>query len=185
MDDSKQAFEKLVAPHFDVLYRAAFRLTRRTHDAEDLVQDVLIRAYSELATLQGLESVRGWLLRVQYRVFVDGDRRRRRSPFIEAADGANERCWQCDAPGPEDFAESALQSRRLETAWQRLTLDQRGLLALHAEGYGLAELEKITGNSRNVLSARLHRARRRLSRLLSMNVASAEPLNPSVTSNEM
>jgi DNA-directed RNA polymerase specialized sigma24 family protein len=157
VDDSKQEFETLVAPHFEALYRAAFRLTRRPHDAEDLVQDVLLRAYSELETVRHLEYVLGWLLRVQYRVFVDG----------------------------EDLAEGALQTGRLETAWQRLTLDQRGLLALHAEGYGLAELENITGKSRNVLSARLHRARRRLSKLLSLNVDSAEPLNPSVTSNEM
>ena len=185
MERSKREFETLVEPHFEALYRAAFRLTRRSHDAEDLVQDVLLRAYSELARLRELDYVLGWLLRVQYRVFVDGDRRRRRSPVREAVSGTGEAQWRSDCPGPEDMTEGALQTRRLQAAWQRLTVEQRSLLALHAEGYGLSELEKITGKKRNVLSARLHRARRRLSKLLGENANSSGHLKPSVTSHEM
>ncbi|HET8696630.1 MAG TPA: sigma factor-like helix-turn-helix DNA-binding protein, partial [Gammaproteobacteria bacterium] len=51
-------------------------------------------------------------------------------------------------------------------AWTELTAEQRALLALHAEGYGLAELEQIFGTNRNSLSARLHRARARLAKLI-------------------
>lgn len=175
MEIRNREFEALVAPHIEALYRAAFRLTRQTHDAEDLVQDVCLRAYAERDKLRALDYLRGWLLRVQYRIFVDSDRRRRRSPVSahSTADGAADR-WASEAPGPEDLTDAALQQRRLAAAWQELTADQRALLGLHAEGYDLSELEQITGKSRNALSARLHRARRRLSRLLGMN-AVAEP----------
>ena len=166
-------FEALVAPHIEALYRAAFRLTRQAQDAEDLVQDVCIRAYGEIDNVGALDYPRGWLLRVQYRIFVDGDRRRRRSPVSAHATVADASdCTACEAPGPEELTEAALQRDRLSDAWQKLTADQRALLGLHAEGYDLSELEQITGKSRNVLSARLHRARRRLARLLGMTLVS-------------
>lgn len=175
-------FEALVAPHFDTLYRAALRLTRRSHDAEDLVQEVCLRAFRELPAIEKLESVLGWLLRVQYRVFVDSDRKRRRSPVqgLTPTEAAHEG-WHFDGPGPDELAEGALQCRRLQAAWNRLAPEQRALLALHAEGYGLAELEQITGKRRNTLSARLHRARRRLAKLLYGDGLAVEPLHPKVT----
>ena len=182
MKADKQQFDEVVTPHFDALYRAALRLTRCKDDAEDLVQEVCLRAFRELTTLTKLDSVLGWLLRVQYRLFVDGDRRRRRSPVQNLGPASTAvDLWVSDNPGPEELADGALRQRRLEAAWRRLTPEQRGLLALHAEGYGLPELERATGMRRNTLSARLHRARRRLSKLLYSDAASVEPLQPKVT----
>jgi RNA polymerase sigma factor (sigma-70 family) len=71
-------FAALVQPHYDVLYRVAYRFTRSVHDAEDLAQEVCVRAYPRLAELEQLEQPRGWLLRVLYRLFVDSVRRRLR-----------------------------------------------------------------------------------------------------------
>ena len=183
---SRDRFEALVRPHFEALYRAALRLTRSTHDAEDLVQEVCLRACRELETLERLEHVLGWLLRIQYRLFVDGDRRRRRSP-IHSGDGADDFVDRvvCEFPGPEELAGAAAGHRSLEAAWARLRPEQRALLALHAEGYDLADLERITGSNRNALSARLHRARMRLSKLLA-HAESANPrMTPAVTRHEL
>jgi RNA polymerase sigma-70 factor (ECF subfamily) len=167
VQDRLRRFEALVGPHFDALYRAAIRLTRRRQDAEDLVQDVCLRAYAEVPALESIDYVLGWLLRIQYRLFVDGLRRRRRSPFVAGAASAEAvDAMACEGPGPEELTEAAAQRCRLEAAWRTLSADQRALLGLHAEGYGLAELERITGRSRNVLSARLHRARRRFAKSL-------------------
>lgn len=162
-----------MAPHFAALYRAAFRLTRRRPDAEDLVQEACLRAYRELDTLASLEYVRGWLLRVQYRVFVDGVRRRvtARTELGAADDIAT--ALASEEPGPEELTAAAFTRARLDDAWQRLTVEQRALLALHAEGYGLAELETITGKNRNALSVRLHRARSRLAKLVGMHADDA------------
>jgi RNA polymerase sigma-70 factor (ECF subfamily) len=160
--DLEQRFHALVAPHFEALHRAALRLTRRRHDAEDLVQEVCLRACRELGKLEALESVRGWLLRVQYRIFVDGVRKRTRA----AVDGDLPEALASEEPGPEELTSAAYTQERLDRAWIELTPEQRALLALHAEGYGLAELEQIFGTNRNSLSARLHRARARLAKLI-------------------
>jgi RNA polymerase sigma factor (sigma-70 family) len=167
VQDRQCRFEALVGPHFEALYRAAYRLTRRRPDAEDLVQEVCLRAFAEVQTLETLDYVRGWLLRVQYRVFVDNVRRQARAPFntnIESAEAA--RGLVSDLPGPDELTDAAAQTRQIESAWHGLTADQRALLGLHAEGYGLAELEQILGTSRNALAARLHRARRQLAKRL-------------------
>jgi RNA polymerase sigma factor (sigma-70 family) len=160
-------FEAVVRPHFDALYRAAMRLTRSRADAEDLVQEVCLRAFPALERLESLEYPLGWLLRVQYRIFVDGARRRVRSPFVATADPADADLALSTDPGPEQLAEASLTRRRLNRVWPELTPEQRALLALHAEGYSLAELEAMTGLSKNAVGVRLHRARARLGRLMS------------------
>jgi RNA polymerase sigma-70 factor (ECF subfamily) len=180
--EPERQFEALVGPHFETLHRAALRLTRRRQDAEDLVQEVCLRAYRELARLESLESVCAWLLRVQYRIFVDGVRKRVRARTDAAYGGELCDALASDEPGPEELTSAAYTQERLDKAWAQLTVEQRALLALHAEGYGLAELEKITGKNRNLLSARLHRARGRLAKLIGDDVHGSRPAcleNPS------
>jgi RNA polymerase sigma factor (sigma-70 family) len=158
-------FARLIAPHVDALYRAAYRLTGQRADAEDLVQDVCVRAYANLATLEKLERPKSWLMKIQYRVFVDGARRRRRSPLRANGDDLDA-SHASAAPTLEEIAEGSLAERRILAAWSRLDTEQRALLALHVEGYTLAELGEIADLSTDVLKARLYRARVRLGKLL-------------------
>ena len=159
-------FDTVVRPHFEALYRAAMRLTRSHEDAEDLVQEVAVRACAELDRLETLESPRAWLLRVQYRIFVDQFRRRRRSPILDAGDSADADLVSSNDPGLEELTEGAQRRRQLARVWGRLDRRQRALLALHAEGYTLAELAAITGLTRNAVGVSLHRARSRLAKLI-------------------
>jgi DNA-directed RNA polymerase specialized sigma24 family protein len=69
-------------------------------------------------------------------------------------------------PGPDELAETDESERSLDAAWLKLERKQRVLLSLRAEGYGLEDIEAITGISRRVLRARLHRARLSLARYL-------------------
>lgn len=154
----------LIAPHLHALFRAAYRLAGNRPDAEDLVQDVCVRAYAHVAALQAAAHPKAWLLKVQYRTFVDGIRRRGRSPLATGEDFDATR--PSDAPGPEDAAEGSLAEQRVLDAWRQLDKEQRALLALHVEGYSLAELEAITDLTTDVLKARLYRARVRLGKLL-------------------
>lgn len=164
--DARCRFEDVLRPHFEALHRAAMRLTRSRSDAEDLVQDVVLRAWPELERLEAVDSPRAWLLKIQYRAFVDGKRRDSRSPFVESAFDVDCDLAASSDPGPDDRAETTLRQRRLARVWPVLDPGQRALLALHAEGYSLAELEEITGLTRNAVGVRLHRARARLARLL-------------------
>jgi RNA polymerase sigma factor (sigma-70 family) len=169
-------FEAIVAPHFDALYRTAYRLTRSRDDAEDLVQEVCLKACGRIAELADVANARAWLMRVQYRLFIDGRRRRQRSPLRAVADGADLDALAAGGPGPDELAEQGRIERRVAAAWHGLEPDQRALLALHVEGHSLSELEAITGVSKNALSARLHRARARLAKLMGHTIGGcAEP----------
>lgn len=159
-------FESLVAPHYDVLHRVAYRLTRSVHDAEDLVQETCVRAFARLDELQGLEQPRAWLLRVLRHMFIDQTRRydRRHVQSFEQTDQAQ---WVSPMPGPAEMAEQSASRQQLDRAWMYLDKTQQLLLALHdIEGYSLAELQEITGFKEGTLKSRLHRARVRLGKLL-------------------
>ena len=159
-------FSTLIAPHLAALFRSAYRLTGNRLDAEDLVQEVCIRAYTEIATLRSFEQPKRWLFKVAYRAFVDGVRRHARSRVKATGEDFDAR--SSDEPTPEQAAEGELAERRLLDAFGRLDRDQRALLALHVEGHSLDELRAITGLSTDVLKARLYRARVRLGKLLAV-----------------
>jgi RNA polymerase sigma-70 factor (ECF subfamily) len=165
-------FARLIAPHLDALFRAAYRLTGNHADAEDLVQDVCVRAYANLRSLEELDQPKSWLMKIQYRLFVDGARRRVRSPLRATVGDLDETCASTD-PGLEEIAEGSLAERRILDAWGGLDKQQRALLALHVEGHTLAELQSITDLSTDVLKARLYRARVRLGKLLATERAVA------------
>jgi RNA polymerase sigma-70 factor (ECF subfamily) len=167
MDDSlEQRFARVVQPHFAALYRAALRLTRRRPDAEDLVQDVCLRACSRLEDLAAVTNPRAWLMRALYHCFIDVTRIRRRRPHVPLPDDEGPGAPASDEPGPERAAEARRMHERLAAVWHRLDAEQRALLSLHAEGNDVEELAAIFGTNRNALSARLHRARQRLAKLL-------------------
>lgn len=164
--DAIERFAALVQPHYEVLYRTAYRLTRSTHDAEDLAQEVCARAYPRLEEIERLEQPRGWLLRVMYRLFVDSARRYERT-HVTSMETVDVMSMASEERGPAELAEILLEGRHLDRAWQRLDSEQRALLALHdVEGYTLDEINRITGLKEGTLKSRLHRARVRLGKLL-------------------
>src|SRR5688572_33132541 len=98
------SFEEVVHAHLDGLYGRAYALTGSVQDAEDLTQEVCIRASSRLEELARHENPRAWLMRVLYRLFVDLVRSRRRSPIRlmvteDARTAADNAVWT--EPGPE------------------------------------------------------------------------------------
>lgn len=161
-----QRFAAFIAPHYDVLFRTAYRFTRSVDDAEDLVQDVCVRAYPELDRLVGLDRPRAWLIHVMRRLFIDETRRYERR-HVESMDARERETFESDLPGPLESTERSLEAEWVARAWRRLDRDQQTLLALHdVEGYSLAELGEITGAKQGTLKSRLHRARVKLGRLL-------------------
>jgi RNA polymerase sigma-70 factor (ECF subfamily) len=163
-ESEQDRFATLIRQHYRALYGAAYRLTRSTVDAEDLVQELCVRAYPRLGEIERLEQPRGWLLRVLYRLFVDLRRRYERRN-VRAIDEDEE--FVSDEPGPPEEAERALDKWRIEAAWQHLSQEHRLLLVLHdVEGYSLAEIHSLTGLKDGTIKSRLHRARARLGRLL-------------------
>lgn len=163
-------FEKSMKPHFSSVYDAARRLTGSTADAEDLVQEVCMKAYLRLADFEAMEYQRAWLLRILYNLFIDDQRRHRRSPVSLAEN--SEPTDQIQFAGPENLqpekeTERLMSIRSILSAMKLLSKEQCSLLVLHEiNGFSLAELQSFTGLPIGTIKSKLHRARVKLGRLL-------------------
>lgn len=172
-------FEDLLRPHVEFLYRLAWRFTGSAADAEDLVQDVLIKLFPRTRELSAVEQLRPWLARVLYRQYVDSTRRRARSPVTQQATETEGDEDPLDGfagaeDSPEEQAERGQLHERILHALARLNPEQRAVVTLHdIEGYSLAELETTLDTPVGTLKSRLHRARRHLRALLAMEPFSA------------
>lgn len=165
-DARKGQFHVLVTPHLERLFRVACRLLGNAADAQDLVQDTCVIACENLAELATITNPERWLLRVQRNRFIDRARRRQRAPVVMLEVPARTERMASTAAGPEELLQRDEDERALDLAFQKLDGTHRLLLSLRAEGYDLAEIEAITGIGRDVLRARLHRARRSLAQHL-------------------
>ena len=169
---SSSTFEELVQPHINYLYRLAYRFCGNQEDAEDLIQDLLIKLYPRRTELEAIEKLRPWLVTSLYRMFVDGTRKKARSPvtLIDDETSFYDIKVSEDALPDEVLAEDQ-RIHKIQTAFSRLSEDHRVLLTLHdIEGYRLVELETMLGIPVGTLKSRIHRARARMRDLLGMDM---------------
>src|SRR5215211_7837448 len=79
-------FEATALPHLDALYGTAYRLARNPRDAEDLVQEALLRAYRFWETFEKDSNCKAWLLRILTNTFINEyQRKRRQREVLDAA----------------------------------------------------------------------------------------------------
>jgi len=167
-------FEQRVGPHVDGLYRLAHRLTGDRHDAEDLVQELLLRLFDRRRKLREIADLRPWLARSLYNLYIDTLRAHRRTPFANL-DGEGE--TRLESLPDTDNAEYDDLDSSLQAALDRLNENHRSLILFHdVEGYTLPELSQILAQPIGTLKSRLHRARARLRELL--REESVEPFSP-------
>ena len=170
---SSQVFDSLVRPHFDRLYRLAWRLTGSRHEAEDLFQEVLIKAFAKIDDLVDIDEPGPWLARVMYNLFVDQHRRFTRQRMQVVGEG------QLSGHGLADLADPSKphldherfeRLERLHEAIGQLSEEHRVVVLLHdTEGYKLEEIQELTGTPVGTIKSRLHRARARLRQILVEN----------------
>jgi RNA polymerase sigma-70 factor (ECF subfamily) len=164
-------FRRLLRPHLDRLYRFAHRLTGSATDADDLLQDALVKVFARLDDLAAIEKPGPWLCRVMYNHFIDERRMYYRRLLVsvdeEQLHGGNIEQW----PGgndPQALAQRADDIMRLDRALSVLSDEHRLVVLLHdVEGYKLSEIQVITGDPLGTVKSRLHRARARLREIIS------------------
>ncbi len=150
-------FERHVGPHVDGLYRLAWRFTGNRHDAEDLVQELLVRLYAQRRRLQDIENLRPWLARSLYHLYVDNVRRHQRTPFARLELDSEVHLARLPDTHQQDYDDL---DRALQAALDRLNENQRNVILFHdVEGYSLVELSQILDQPVGTLKSRLHRAR--------------------------
>ncbi len=80
VDDKRVSFEREALVHLDALYRVALRLTGNPADADDLVQETVLKAYRAWDQYQRGTNAKGWLLTILRNSFINEYRRRTRHP---------------------------------------------------------------------------------------------------------
>jgi len=152
----------LLVPEIPYLRRYARALTRNAADADDLVQNALMRAVANFDRFEQGTNLRAWLLTIVHNVFIDGTRKVKRER--EANEMAEERMSGLFT-SPNQIA--ALQIGELESALTRLPEEQRITLILVAlEDMSYEEAAKVTAVPVGTVRSRLSRARHAVMRMI-------------------
>jgi len=182
--DQASEFQRLVLGHLDSLYSFGLLLTRDRADAEDLLQDTLVRAFRSFSTFDRSYSCKVWLLQIMKHIQIDRYRRRRSRPveeeFEDDRTAGGESGREIDLfPAPLDPEQLLLRRlvieevrgaiRRLPPAWQEV-IQLRDI-----EELTYAEIARVLEKPIGTVMSRLYRARNQLRTLLLENTAETTP----------
>ncbi|MGE5550171.1 MAG: sigma-70 family RNA polymerase sigma factor [Bacteroidota bacterium] len=164
-------FESLVRTHQRALYHFALRLTGNEQDAEDLLQESLLRAYRSFERFSPGTAFDRWVYRIVYHLFVDGYRHRKRAQIhlasldepIAAEDSEIQREIPDQRNNPEDLALTQEFHREVKSALANLPVDFRTAVVLcDIQGLSYEEISQIMNCSIGTVRSRIHRGRRLL-----------------------
>mgnify|MGYP001494832089 CR=1 FL=1 len=169
-DERDARFERDAMPLIDSLYGAALRMTRKPADAEDLVQDTYVRAYSAFHQFTPGTNLKAWLYRILTNTYINSYRKAQRAPQI--SDGEQVEDWQLARA--ESHTSSGLRSAEVEAldtmpdtivteALADLSDDFRtAVLLADVEGFSYKEIAEIMGTPIGTVMSRLNRGRGQL-----------------------
>lgn len=163
------AFDRYVLPEIELLLRVARSLTRNDADADDLVQDTLLRAHRSIETFDG-RYPRAWLLTILRNTHIN--RQRRQRPELLRDPDTPDRVVAATGPLADDFIEQSFDAE-IERALAELPEPFRQVIELvDIRDLSYATAAEMTGVPVGTVMSRLHRARTRIRKhLLQTGVA--------------
>ena len=167
-------FERDVMPLLSGLYSSALRMTRNPSDAEDLVQETVLRAYRGFAGFQEGTNLKAWLYRILTNSFINTYRKRQREPVtVEGPDDLDE--WylfdRLGARNVEPSAESEVLEQLPDEAVQRALESlpegfRMAVLLADVQGFSYKEIAEMLDIPIGTVMSRLHRGRKALEKAL-------------------
>ena len=156
-----ERFEVEVLPHLRALFGMAYRLTGNAHDAEDLVQETMLRAYRAFDRYRPGTNARAWLFTILHRLRTDALRRKGRRPeTVELLD---------DGPAVAPTHEAALTSGHEDITRALEALPEvfrTAVLLRDIEEFSYGEIAGILDVPVGTVMSRIHRGRALLRRTL-------------------
>jgi RNA polymerase sigma-70 factor (ECF subfamily) len=174
-DEDHARFQRDALPLLDSLYGAALRMTRNPADAEDLVQETMLRAYRAFDRFEEGTNLKAWLFRILTNAYINIYRKRQREPQkvsqdqIEDFDLYQELKDHDPTLGqtPESIFLDALVDSDILAAIDDLPEQFRLAVVLSdIEGFSYAEMAEIMDVPMGTVMSRLHRGRRALQKRL-------------------
>lgn len=152
-------WEELVAEHSTAVYRLAYRLTGNRFDAEDLTQEVFIKAYRSIGQFQP-GTLGGWLSRITTNLFLDGARKQTRVRVDALADDNQ---VPATIAAPDEIVHDADLDHDVATALAQLNPQIRAAVVLgDIEGLSYEEVAAVLDVKVGTVRSRLHRGRSQL-----------------------
>jgi RNA polymerase sigma-70 factor (ECF subfamily) len=157
----RHAFDRYVVPELGVLLHVARTMTRNESDAEDLVQDTLLRAYQGIERFDGAHP-RAWLFTIMRNAQANRIRRRR-PELLDDAEDTQAVAESDDATSPEEAALARAFDDSVAEALRQLPVRMAQVVELvDMDGVTCAEAATALGVPVGTVMSRLHRARRKI-----------------------
>jgi len=173
--EKRAEFERQALVHTDALFGAAYRLTRNARDAEDLVQDSLLRAYRFWDSFEQDSNCKAWLLRIVTNTFINEYQRKKRSREVldaasaeqDATDGVLMHAEATERQSPERMLLERSVSDDVQRALEGLPDDFRTAVVLcDVQGLSYKEIADIMQTPVGTVMSRLFRGRKLLAATL-------------------
>jgi RNA polymerase sigma-70 factor, ECF subfamily len=167
-------FQRDAIPLRAPLYRRALSMTRNPANAEDLVQDTMMRAYAGFTSFRQGSNLNAWLHRILTNTYINSYRKKQRQPAQCPTEEITD--WQLAAtaahssrglPSAEDEALATLPDTRIKAAMAALP-EQFRITVYYAdiEGLRYKQIAEIMNTPLGTVMSRLHRGRQQLRHLL-------------------
>src|ERR1700746_3743966 len=164
----KAAFELLVERHQHRVFAVARGIVKRQEDAEDVAQQVFVKAYFSLKRFDQRAAFSTWLYKITVNECWDLLRKRKARPLIYESDFNDEQSRQYTATEREttkgpDTGDRMAMRQQLEAMLGQLDKRDRAMLILkEVEGFSAGEIADSMGLNANTVKVRLFRARKRI-----------------------